>query len=262
MEQRLWIVLLGACALSLAGSVWAVLVRFECDSCRSAAALLKGFDLAALGIAYYLHLLLVLVLKGRSRYAFSCILGAAGVHLPLVAWLLIKQHVCIPCLVTAFGAFAMTGAALAVSPRSYRRLVVVIPLTAALAVGGKLLLRSLQPDPEAAAQRQVRLALQREEKDPPVPRGTVRVQIYSRPTCKHCRHLDQQVMPIIRREFDAALRVEHRPAWKGLPTPTLIIRGEKRTHLIGVRGVEALRAAIRFARGSAGTRLSAAQGHR
>jgi hypothetical protein len=260
-SSRLWPVLPGACGLSLAGSLWALLVPPECESCRSAAALLGGVNLAALGIAFYALLLTGLILNRSSRWVVAGIFAAAGVHGVLLALLLFKRLFCPACLVTASGAITMAVVALAVYPRRFRRLVIILPLTAGLAMGGKLLLRSLQVDPETLAQKHVLTALQREEKDPPVERGTVRVLVYSRPTCPHCRQLDRQIMPVIRREFDRLLRVERRPAWKGLPTPTLIIRGERRTHLVGVRNAEALRTAIRFAQGNTVTHRPSGRGH-
>jgi hypothetical protein len=251
-HRTLWAFMLGACALSVTGSLWAAAIPSECESCQRASELVGGFNLAVLGVAFYTHLMTVLVLKGSPRYIFSCAMLAAGVHLVLMALLLSRRLLCPPCLLTTAGALAMMGLSLAMDRANVRRAAGI--LLAAMVLTA-IVWRPLSAlDPKAIVrQRQLRIALAREEMEPPVPAGRVRLLVYSRPTCALCQELDAKVMPIIRRKHHATLDVQYRTPWKGLLSPTLIIRGQRRTSIVGLPTVERLEDAIQFAQGKTGT---------
>jgi glutaredoxin len=247
----------GACLLSVIGSMWAVLVPPGCDSCQKAAELMRGVNLGALGVLFYGHLLVVLTWKGPTRYVFCCTALAAGIHTVLIALLIHRQLVCPPCLLTTAGAFTMLGLSLAIDRRNFRRAAIILPVAMVVAVGGRMLLYRIVPSPDVIRQRQIQIALQREEREPPVPVGRVRLLVYARPGCHYCKELDERVMPAIRHEFGSSLQIDYRPAWKKLITPTLVIRGERRTHFAGLPTLDALRKAIHFAQGKGVTRLPA-----
>jgi hypothetical protein len=240
-HDRTWrAFMLGACALSVTGSLWAAIIPSQCGTCQRASELAGGFNFAVLGVAFYTQLMTVLVLRGSPRYVSSCILLAAGVHLVLTALLLSFRVLCPPCLLTAAGALAMMGASLAMDPKNFRRAAVILPAAMVLTAIALYALSALDSKERI---KQIRIALDREAKEPPVPVGRVRLLVYFRPTCHFCRELDANVMPLIR----------YRTPWKGLRTPTLLVRGQRRTHIVGLPTVDELREAISFAQGRAGT---------
>jgi hypothetical protein len=250
-DRRLLAWMIGACVLSIAGSLWSVIAPMECDSCEKASLLLGGLSIAPLGVLFYSHLMAVLIWRGSSRYVSWCVITAATIHILLLALLLSRRLLCPSCLLTAVGAFAMLGLSLVMDESNLRRAVLAVPLVLALSLAGRSLLWRVMPNREVMRQRQVRIALDREEREPPVSAGRVRLLVYFRPTCPHCRELDEKIIPVIRREFRSTVDIEYRHAWKGLVTPTVIVRGQHRTHLVGVRSADALRQAIRFAQAGA-----------
>jgi hypothetical protein len=187
----------------------------------------------------------------QSGYILLCTSVAAGVHFVLVGMLVYRRILCPPCLLTAVGAFTMAGMSLLLYPGSLRRTATILPAVIILSMIARAGLHRLQPDPVKALQRQTQIALQREAEAPPVPAGRVRMLVYERSTCPACMHLRIKVAPDIRREFGPMLDLVYRPAWKGLATPTIIIRGQRRTHMVGVKSLQALRQAIHYAAGNA-----------
>jgi hypothetical protein len=242
-ETWLWGLVAVACATSLLGSVWAVTASSGCDACQAASELAGPLNLALLGVLFYTHLLLVMPARRARAYVVSGAFFASGVHLILVAILLRRHLVCPACYLTAAGAFAMAGLLLATEPSHRRRAFVIIPLAALLTVIARPLFRPASAA-EVAQRKQIQLALDREASEPPVTAGKVRLLIYSRPTCVRCQVLDERILPGIRRELGDMLEIRYRPAWKGLRTPMLVVRGETRTHLVGLPTTEMLREAI------------------
>lgn len=236
--------LLGAaCSASLLGSIWAA--TSGCNACQKASELIGGLGLAALGVLFYAHLLFVLMMPRARPYFSVCVLFAAGVHLALVALLVRRHIVCPACYLTAAGAFVMAGLSMGMQRRNLRRALIIVPIAATLTVIARPLF-PIAGTADITRQKQIRLALAREEAEPAVAAGRTRMIIYSRPACSLCQELRTELLPEIRREFGPTLDIEYRPAWEGLRTPTLIVRGKRRTHLVGLPSLDTLRQAIQF----------------
>lgn len=241
-----WIGIAAGCAAAFFGSLWALVASSDCDACQRASEAAGRVNLALLGVLYYGHLLLLLPLRRARPYLFCAVLFAAGVHLVLIAILVHRHLVCPACFLTAAGAFFMAGVAVASDPANRRRALVALPVALLLTALARPLFRPAAAA-EVAHRRQVERALSREAAEPPVAPGRTRLLIFSRPTCSLCQELQLKLLPPIRQELGAALDIQYRPAWKGLRTPTVILRGKRRAHLVGLPTPEALREAIQIA---------------
>ncbi len=222
---RAWTLLLVALGMAAGGSAWSLLGAGDCGSCRSASALFSGSSLAATGVVYYSVLLAVAVATGPSLFVYSGVLVAAGVHAGLVAVLLHLELFCGPCLATAGAAFCCLALAIACDPSNAFRASLVSPGAAGALQLWLLFTGAL---PAAAESRgQVERVASEKFSGPSVPRGAVRMVVYTRPDCGYCIQLERDVLPGLMHLFGTRLDVELRSAKElpGIPTPTLILSG-------------------------------------
>ncbi len=103
-------------ALSLCGALSALFVN-HCSICTKAMGLLNGVSLSYVGILFYSMLLALSHLRATRLVTWCCV-AAAGVHLALLALLFAYRIACVPCLLTAAGAFFATTDLI---PRTFRK---------------------------------------------------------------------------------------------------------------------------------------------
>lgn len=225
-------VLLGAQA-ALAGVAATLEWTFPCGACRAG-----GLSLGLLGSAYYGGLLVSALVAGPTRALFCALFFGFGVHVMLVAQLVLAGLACGICFAAAGVSLALVGLAVACDRANLGRLAIVLPWAALLVVaaGGA-------PRSSAAA---VGTAP-----------GAVRVTVFTQPDCPYCDELRDRVMPEAEREFGSRLEVVYRPS-SDLPavrrTPTLVISPGRRDRparvLEGLPSLGMLRDAIRQVEGS------------
>ena len=191
-------VLLGAQAV-LAGVAATLEWTFPCGACRAG-----GLSLGLLGAAFYGGLLVAALVAGPTRGLFCALLFGFGVHVMLVAQLVLAGLSCGICFAAAGASLALVGLAVACDRANLGRLAIVLPWAALLVVaaGGT-------PRGSAAAGP-----------------GAVRVTVFIQPDCPYCDELRDRVMPEVERDFGPRLEVVYRPS-SDLPairrTPTLVI---------------------------------------
>ena len=236
--------LIAALGVALAGSVWATDAVVGCDTCGEAKGLIGGADLGWLGVAFYVALLVAFALP-RTRWAALWGVQAAGAaHLVMVGMLLANGVICPACLLTAVGAWVALGLSFAVEPKLLERVWIVMPAVAGMTLVGML---ALQARARAERQRHVRRAAEsilHEHRD--IASGRAVLLVFTRAKCKHCNTLKDEVVPPIVHSFGESLNVEERPAWQGLPSPTVVVVGADDTLVVfpGLPDLERLREAV------------------
>jgi hypothetical protein len=247
-----------AIIVALTGSLWAAFGDEGCTECSRSAALLGGLNLGAIGAGYY-GLLLLMALASRlspstaaaaagSRCARGGMLIAGGVHLTLLALLIRHRIVCPPCLLTAAGALAGAAAALALDRHHRLRAAALLLAAGVVTYAGTRVLQQSAGTRYALQALRAERVLLGEQALPPS--GRARMVVYQRPTCPVCRQFKAQVVAPLRNEFRSKLAVEERLAWKGMPTPIVIILGRKNARLVGYHPREEVRRAVLLAVGS------------
>ena len=240
-----WKLLIGALAIAIGCSAWAFTGGSGCQSCEGANLIVNGKSLAVMGLLYYGALFVAAVVLGPTLFVYSGILIAAGVHGGLVAILVHAKVFCIPCLGTALAAFLALLGALRCEPANALRASFVMPIAALLVQSWVLFTGAI---PAAASIRvAVDPVVHEDLVSPAVPRGRVRMVIYTRPDCGYCIELEREVLPQMLREFGSRLEIERRSAEQlpGIPTPTLILTGSEKRHVFpGLPSAESLRSTI------------------
>lgn len=240
-----WKLLLGGLVAAWLAAAWAWFGDGDCASCQAATALVHGKNLALLGMVYYGTLVVAAILLGPHPVVYGGTLLAASVHVGL-AVLLLQAHVfCPPCVLAAISAILALGLAIRCEPANAYRASFVLPGIALLVETGVLL-----GGPPAALTElgTTPVAVQEEKPQVLVPPGRVHLVIYGRPDCGYCMELEQEVMPLLEREFGSHLEVERRSAdgLAGVPTPTLILTGQgDRQVFPGLPSTEKLRSRIK-----------------
>jgi len=245
-HPKAWRLLKIALAAATLFSAWATFGGRTCGSCEAAAQIFQGKNLAVVGMAYYGVLFLAAQAFGRSIFVFSGVILAAGVHGGLLAILLHAKVLCAPCLGTALSALIALGAAIRCESWIGYRASWVIP-GVALVVQSRLFLTAALPQAAEARVSAERIS-EEEFQAPPVPRGQVRMVVYSRPDCGYCIQFDRDVLPALVRDFGPYLQVERRSAENlpGIPTPTLILTGaERRRFFPGLPELADLKSTVR-----------------
>ena len=240
-----WRMIQIATLVAIAFSAWAALGTGSCGSCDGAAELLRGKNLAAVGVVYYSILFTAAVALGPSLFVYSGVLLAAGIHGGLLGVLAHAKIFCAPCVGTALAALAALVFAIRCDSSNAIRASFVIPAAAFLVQAGVLFTGAapVLAQAEADSDRVVREDLS----SLPVARGHVRMVVYTRLDCGYCIQLERDVLPGLVREYGDRLAIERRSAAElpGIPTPTLILTGSARRRLIpGLPELEDLRKAI------------------
>ncbi len=207
-------VLLGAQAV-LAGAAATLEWTYPCGACRAG-----GLSLGLLGAAYYGGLLVAALVAGPTRGLFCALLFGFGVHVMLVAQLVLADLFCALCFTAAGVSLALVALSVACDRANLGRVAMVLPWAALLVVaaGGV-------PRPPA----------------PAGPGAAVRVTVFTQPDCPYCDELRDRVMPDVEREFGSRLEVVYRPS-SDLPavrrTPTLVVSPSRKDR--GARVLEGL----------------------
>jgi hypothetical protein len=197
-------------------------------------------SLGLLGVAYYGGLLVAALVAGPNRGIYCALLFGFGVHVMLVAQLVLAGLACGICFAAAGVSLILVALAIACDRANLGRLAVVLPWAALLVVAtGRASLPAVaagepSPGPEA-----------------------IRITVFTQPDCPYCDELRDRVMPVIEREFGPRLRVAYRPS-SDLPavrrTPTLVVSraGADRPARVlqGLPSVETLRDTIRQVEGA------------
>ncbi len=225
-------ILLGAQA-ALAGAAATLEWTYPCGACRAG-----GMSLGLLGAAYYGGLLVAALVTGPTRALFCALLFGFGVHVMLVAQLVLAGLTCGICFAAAGVSLALVALSVACDRANLGRLAMVLPWAALLVVAAG---RSPRPAAEAAG---------------PVS-SAVRFTVFTQDDCPYCDELRDRVMPEVEREFGPRLEVVYRPS-SDLPavrrTPTLVVspgRKDRQARVLeGLPTVAMLRDAIRQAEGA------------
>lgn len=202
---------------------------YPCGACRAG-----GMSLGLLGAAYYGGLLLSALVAGPTRALYCALFFGFGVHLMLVAQLLLAGLACAVCFAAGGVSLALVGLAVACDRANLGRLAVVLPWAALLVVAAGGVPRSTSAATGAA----------------------VRVTVFTQPDCPYCDELRDRVMPEVERDFPGRLEVVYRPS-SDLPavrrTPTLVVapvRNDRPARVLeGLPSVGLLRETIRQAEG-------------
>jgi len=228
-------------AIALIGSILALLNRSHCAACEIAVNSVGMGYLRYIGVPFYCILIGILLSKKKALLVNCAIFAAAGVHLTLVLLLLRYHAFCFPCLLTAFGAFLAAGAVFAAGNGKHTSSTKWLPIAAVASVGLVLVSEKLR---EREQVHQVNALLNELRVQNAPQAGTVRLIVYSRQNCRYCAQFDKVVLPFVISRFGEKVKVEHDPAPKGLPTPTLILIGPGEWHFVGVPAKDELLDAI------------------
>jgi hypothetical protein len=213
---------LAACALSFGAAVFALAYPRGCAACEASSQLGAGPVIPLLGSLWYALLLALLVRRGLDRWAALGGCVSAGVHIGLVGLMAWEREWCMTCLAAAAGAFAYATVALA--SRAVPRWQGALALVCAAVVAGGVL-GVLGARLNYRLQRELTRAVDIARAHGPVAPGTVEMTYFKRDGCLHCAAFDHDVLPQLERRFGDKLKVVEAPAWSGIPTPTLVVRG-------------------------------------
>jgi len=225
--------LAGGVATALAGAAWALVQGETCGTCSHAGRLVGGINLAALGVVYYVALLAAAWRAWKSPLVTGGILVAGGVHLSLAGMLLAHRIFCPPCFLAAAGAlWACLVLVWLGDSATLWRAAALVPVVALLTnVGAGTLRRQAEKrDRREAARAAEKVLAERHS----AANGRVRMVVYVRRDCSYCERFKSEAIPALRQEFGGRLEIEERPAWKGLPTPTIIVLGKESTLFPGL----------------------------
>ncbi|MCG3179311.1 MAG: hypothetical protein BIFFINMI_01645 [Phycisphaerae bacterium] len=247
-SQLKWRAAAAVCvAVALFGAAWAALAgsAVGCDACESAAELLGGKAVAWAGVGLYLLLLAMFVLGRWTRLAGWGVGLASGVHVGLVALLLFKSLGCVPCVVTALGAWSALTVILVGGLLRWldAGAVVVAGLTLAC-VGILVAWKMVGWSYDAQARRMMDNLLATE---PPVPAAHARVIVYVREGCPHCKYLREVILPPLERRMEGRLEVVYRDAPSRMPTPIIFMLGSRNKFFVGETPEFELRRAVEAA---------------
>lgn len=213
--------------------------------------MLGGLDLAPLGILFYAHLLVAIVLQGVSPYVQRCAIVAFAIHLT-GTWLLLSYRItCVPCLATAASALQLL---VVVSLQNGRRLHKPALLLAAFTVSFVGVMSVVGSPLEVFDSRLILKSLIAQERDRTARRvasvsETVRLVVFERAGCLLCAKLRRELIPPLVRDYSSKIEVEFRRAPPNLPTPTVVVVGKSVGGSVGLPDAEELRRMVKAARG-------------
>jgi len=216
--------------------------------------LLGGISLAPLGVLFYGGLLLAIIQNGPTRHVCWAVVAAAGVHVVLLALLVLAGTTCPPCVVTACGAGLMLLSVYLVDGSLFRRGVVLV---AAFALPLVITIKAMDTEAlEGKTSTELRdralfAAWALAQLDPPLHGKPVRIVVYRRRGCPSCRKFEAAVVPVIRGQFGRTTDIQYRPAWEQLPTPAVTVAGASGAELFLDPSVAQLREAVARALGDA-----------
>jgi hypothetical protein len=127
-------------------------------------------------------------------------------------------------------------------PDNLARGSVLMPVGAILTQAALFLVAAF-PGPEGDRSVQALLGLSRASERALRP-GTATLLVFTRAGCRYCEEFDEEVLPVLVREFGDALVVERRAAPAGLPSPTIIVGGRERSVFPGLPPTSELRQAV------------------
>jgi len=205
-----------------------------------ASALAGNLPLGRVGVGGY-ALLLACALAGAQRVAAAGVALAIGAHLTLLATLLRHRVRCVPCVLTGACAGGALAFALAMHPRDALRMVLLMALASAGA-GAVLRAIRLRQGREYLAECERMLGHARDAAGPR-PIGRAILIVYGRDGCAPCDLMKQEYQPALEGLFPN-LRIEHRPAGPGMPTPALAVLGDVETPFLGLPPLDAVAQAV------------------
>lgn len=211
---------------SIAATAAALEWGYSCGACRAG-----GFSLGLVGFAFYAGLFLAAAFSGPAPLLSAGIIFGFGVHVMLVAQLLLAGLRCWICFGAALVSLALVVAIILHDRANLARMAFVLPWSVLLVLGWNGAPRAASAAPTAP--------------------GAVRVTVFTQSECGYCDDLRRKVMPDIEREFGPRIEVVYRPA-ADLPairkTPTLIlspaVRDRQGRVIEGLPSPDSLREAI------------------
>ena len=234
LRAQLWSTrfILSAIGLCLLLSLWSAVFSKSCRSCEHVARFAGDLPLPALGVAFYLALL-VAACGAPPTLVNGGLCFASGVHVWLITMLTRARVVCWSCVAMALTVWS--AAALSAFTTGG-----VLWLAAASAFSGFALawvitsyarqLYQLQ-----ARQGAYRLAIQVAQEGDAVPTGHVRLVVYKRQDCPLCSFYETAVRPALEEEFGEVVTFEERDvAHEQAAAPLLIISGSICLSVIGL----------------------------
>ena len=185
-------------------------VKSGCSSCDGAGSTAFGQALAGAGIAYYAVLLAIAIGFGPTPVTLAGILVAGGTHGALLGILILRDLWCPPCFATGAAAILATLVTFFLSSENLVRAIWILP---GIGIAWNTILVFVLGVAPQATPELIPRELAREETGPSaIPVGHIRLTVYSRPDCRYCQELKDDIMPDLRREFGPELRVIWRSA--------------------------------------------------
>ncbi len=226
--------------VAVAGSIWAAF--FTCAACESSRARIGGINLGLMGIGWYGSLLLATLFQHPTKGVRFSVLLSIGVHPILLLVLMAWHDSCLGCITTAIGAFIAGAAvirghalaALAVVPAGL--ILAVVGMIGGIVYGGPVVIRAANE-----------LVAEGKSEEAPAA-GHIRMVIYSKPGCEHCRDFKQNTLPKLQQDFPNVLDITEHHVPAELPSPTIILMGpeDRAMPVLGNQPVENFEKAIRL----------------
>lgn len=229
------------CVVALCASLWALLDQGACGACEAVTLLSGSPVLPILGTLWYAALFVLLLRRGLVPLSAALLYIGAGVHLALVCYMLLRGELCAPCMSAASGAFLMAGAALHARVLSPRRSYGLLALAALLSALG---LAAVTTQSEYKLQRELQRALATVRESAPPAADEAELVWFSREDCERCATFRADILPVLQGEYGPRLRVSEREAGRGIPAPTVVIRGRRETILYPNPSLDSLRGVI------------------
>jgi hypothetical protein len=234
LHVQLWSTrfILSAIGLCVMLSLWSAIFSPSCRSCEHVARLAGDVPLPALGVAFYLALLVAALLAPPLLWS-SGIFFACGVHVWLLLMLARSRLWCWSCaaialtILSAAALYAVTtGGMLVLAAASCLSGVALAWISTSYARQ----LYQLQSRHSA-----YRLASQVAHAGDAVPPGHVRLVVYTRKHCPLCSFYETVVRPALEEEFGAVVTTEERDAeQEKIATPLIIVSGAMCLSVLGL----------------------------
>jgi hypothetical protein len=205
---------LGAATAVAAVAAWREL---SCSSCSGGA-----LPLGVLGTGFYACCLVATTVFGPRRPVALLLIGAFGLHLGLVALMVMRGPFCVTCLLAAGASGVVTTVVLWRERELVETAIALVPWTAAAAFAL----------PVQVAPREV----------PSAPGAQVQIAVYTRDGCAYCDRLRDEVLPQALEGLDGRVEVRWIAAPPGTATPAIIVsRGPGGKYIEGLPPVDFLR---------------------
>jgi hypothetical protein len=210
--------------VALGGAVASMWSSDRCAACQSAHAQFGGVNIALIGMIWYALLIAAAFVRPNNSLLFAAVFYSFGVHLALVT-LLVRMHtLCIPCAVTALGAFIAGGTLMARQRPIFLLAACVIPLGFVICAAAMV----AQTKYEALTERREVQHFEQQvlaEKHI-VPLGRIYLLFYYRAGCEHCEAFRSKTIPLLRKKYGPIFDVEERPIPTGdYSTPMIVLQG-------------------------------------